>query len=488
MRGERLYSAVALLALAMAAGPVGSSAFVVGFLLGESPCVLCWAQRAGMALIALTALFIVRYGPRPRYLGLGVLIAVHGIYMGLRHSALHLSRDIGQGFAGEFFGAHTYVWSIFIFWVAAFVMGLLLLLTPDGEARAVAREPGRLGRAALVVFLVAVAGNAAQALMSTGPPPYMGQSDPVRFSFQPSTWVWSLEEWHPIPLGWRGRYDVEAPSLDGLTGDPARGPLAGLEPLPVLRELKLGASLGGELSDLAYDATGDRFLAVTESHGVFLLDGALTGVLRRTRLDPYFSVDLGRQVGAAFVDAGSLLTLGHNKSWVLLEPKDAADPGRNFRFFLESFGRFEEKGRGRFATVRARMSYVMSLAYDPAGASFYTATVPSRRYPALVVSVFAREDMTLAEEYRPRLGPGLALSGEKRSLDELYVTGLTFAAGRLYAISASHSTLLAIDPATREVAAARSIPGLVRPTGLAARGDELLIAQADGRIVVVPRP
>ncbi|MGE0455985.1 MAG: disulfide bond formation protein B [Vicinamibacteria bacterium] len=488
MRSERLYSAVALLALAMAAGPVGSSAFVVGFLFGESPCVLCWAQRAGMALVALTALFIVRYGPRPRYLGMGVLIAVLGIYMGLRHSALHLVRDIGQGFAGEFFGAHTYVWSLVIFWVAALVMGLLLLLTPDGEARGVTRDPGWLGRGAIVVFLVAVAGNAAQALMSTGPPPYMGQSDPVRFSFVPSTWVWSLDEWRPVPFGWRGRYDVETPSLEGLPADPSRGPLAGLEPLPVLRELRIGAPLGGELSDLAYDAAGDRFLATTESHEVLLLDGSLSRVLRRTVLDPYFSLDLGRQVGAAFVDASTLLTLGHNKSWALLEPKDGADARRTFRHFLEGWDAFGERGRGRFATVRARMSYVMSLAYDPAGASFYTASVPSRRYPALVVSRFAREDMTLAEEYRPRLGPGLALSGEKRSLDELYVTGLTFAAGRLYAISASHSTLLAIDPARREVTAARSVPGLVRPTGLCARGDELLVAQADGRIVAVPRP
>ena len=53
MRSERLYSLLACLVLALALGPVGSSAWLLGFVQGESPCVLCWAQRTGMALIAL---------------------------------------------------------------------------------------------------------------------------------------------------------------------------------------------------------------------------------------------------------------------------------------------------------------------------------------------------------------------------------------------------------------------------------------------------
>ncbi len=488
MRSERLYTCLAVLVLALAVGPVGSAAYWLGFVQGESPCVLCWAQRAGMALIALTGVLILRFGPRPRYVGLGVLIALHGVFMGLRHSSLHLVRDIGQGFAAEILGAHTYTWSVAIFWAAAVAMGLLLLLMPDGEARGAVREPGRLGRLAIYAFLVAAAGNAAQAFMSTGPPPYMGQSDPVRFSFDPAHWVWSTEEWQPAPIGWRGRYDVPKPSLDGLPAAAAAGPLAGLEPLAVRRELRVGAALGGALTDLACDPAGDRCLATTDAHGVFVLDGALQQVRRQALVDPGYSVDVGDLVGAAFAGERRVMALGHNKSYVLLEENDAPDARRSFRFFQQPSVGFDEAARGRFATVRARLSYVMSLAFDPAADSFYTATVPSRRFPALVISRFSRGDLTLSEEFRPRLGAGLALAGEKRSLDEYYVTGLAAAEGRLYALSAAYSTVLVLDPARREVVAARAVPAPARPVGLAVRGQELWLAGADGRVVVVDRP
>jgi disulfide bond formation protein DsbB len=213
-------------------------------------------------------------------------------------------------------------------------------------------------------------------------------------------------------------------------------------------------------------------------------------VLRRAVVDPGYSVDVGDFVGAAFVDGRRLAVLGHNKSYVLLEENDAVDARQSFRFFREPSLGLDELARGRFATVRARLSYVMSFAYDAASDSFYSATVPSHRYPALVVSRFSRADMTLSEEYRPRLasGSGLALAGEERSLDELYVTGLAVADGRMYALSAAYGTLLVLDPASREVVGARAIPGLVRPSGLAVRGQELWIAGADGRVTVVDRP
>jgi disulfide bond formation protein DsbB len=268
MREGTLYRLLALAVLALAGGPIGA-AVVLGLFFGESPCVLCWAQRTAMVLIAMTGLMILRFGPRPRYLGLGVLIAAHGLYMAARHSALHVWRDVGQGFAIEILGAHTYVWSALIFWAAIVLMGLLLAATPDGAARAARRDLGPLGRAAAAVFVLAVAGNAVQAFVSTGPPPFLGQSDPVRLSLDPRHWVWSFEEWRPVPLSWRGRYDVEKPGLAGLETDPGRGPLAGLPPLAVKRRTRL-PTLDGEVADLAYEPTDGRFLAVTARHGVYV--------------------------------------------------------------------------------------------------------------------------------------------------------------------------------------------------------------------------
>ena len=488
MRNETLYRLLALAVLALSAGPIGA-AVVLGFFFGESPCVLCWAQRTGMILIALTGLFILRYGPRPRYVGLGVLIAAHGLYMGTRHSSLHVWRDVGQGFAAEILGAHTYVWSAFIFWVAVVLMGLLLLVMQDGAARAERRDLGPLAKLAAAVFVLAVAGNVAQAFMSTGPPPYMGQSDPIRLSADPRDWVWSVEEWQGASITWRGRYDVEKPSLAGLESDARKGPLAGLSGLAVKRKAQL-PPLNGPIADLAYEATTDRFLAVTGRHGVYVLDGTLGRVLRHTVVDPAFSVDLGTFAGAAFVDAQTVAALGDNKSYAVLRENDRADARANFRYFLESFDGFDEVSRGRFGTVRARMMYVQSLAYDATRDSFYTVTVPSRRHKRLVVSRFARKDMTLSEEFLPGLaaGSGLALEGEKRSLDEYYVTGLSAEAGRLWAVSAAFSTLLALDAASHEVTGAWQLDGVVAPVGLAVTGQELLVADVDGRVAVFAKP
>src|SRR5215213_6131641 len=156
--------------LALVLGPVGTAVFSLGFGQGDSPCILCWAQRAAMVLVAVNGLFILRYGPRPRYVGLAVLLATWGVYMGIRHSALHLARDIGQGFSLSILGAHTYTWSFFIFWATLVLLGGLVMALADREPRRVLRELRPVERAAAWLLLVVVAANAAQAFASTGPP------------------------------------------------------------------------------------------------------------------------------------------------------------------------------------------------------------------------------------------------------------------------------------------------------------------------------
>jgi disulfide bond formation protein DsbB len=489
MKNDSLYTLLGLAVLALIVGPIGIAVFVLAFVHGDSPCVLCWAQRTGMILIALTGLFILRFGPRPRYIGLGILIAAYGLYMAMRHSALHLARDVGQGFSIEILGAHTYTWSAIIFWCGLVLMGVLLLLMKDGAGGEGVRELGALGRPAMILFLVAVAGNMVQAFAAVGPPPFMGQGDPIRFSFNPRHWVWSLEEWAPAPFSWRGRYAIEKPGLEGLITDWRQGPVAGVRPLPVKRGGRVSAGLNGGLTDLATDPASGYFLATTEAHGVYLLDSQFGQVQHYTVLDPGFSVDVGQLTGATFVAPRTFLVLGHNKSFVLLEEaQGSGDPAENYRYFLESFGDFAELRRGRFATVRARMNYVMSVGYGRDADSFYTVTVPNRRYQALVISRFAREDLKLSEEYRPRLGPGLSPAGENRSLDEFYVTGVAIEGGQLYAVSAAYRSLLVFDLHRRELVAVHGLDGPERPIGLALRSDELYVVNADGELLVFEKP
>src|SRR5512143_351063 len=180
--------------------------------------------------------------------------------MGIRHTAMHAGRDVGQGFSLEILGAHTYTWALFIFWVSVALMGLLLLLMKGSDVTDGPPAMQPLGKLALVVYLVVIAGNMVQAFATTGPPPFMGQGDPVRFSFSPSHWVWSAEEWSPAPIALRGRWSIDKPDASGLSSDPARGPLANLPGLSVARQLRVGFPLNGTPTDLAYDTATSQFL------------------------------------------------------------------------------------------------------------------------------------------------------------------------------------------------------------------------------------
>ena len=48
MKRNALYFVLTCAVLALVVGPVGIAVFVLGFVYGDSPCVLCWAQRTGM--------------------------------------------------------------------------------------------------------------------------------------------------------------------------------------------------------------------------------------------------------------------------------------------------------------------------------------------------------------------------------------------------------------------------------------------------------
>ena len=488
-KGGTVFLVTALAVLFLAVVPVGTAVFYFGVVRGDSPCVMCWEQRIGMILIALIGLFVLRYGPRPKYVGMAVLIAAWGIFMGLRHVGMHAARDIGQGFSMEILGVHTYTWALFIYWACVIAMGLLLLLVRPEHLAGEMRRLNVLERITGWAFVIIVAANVLQAFASTGPPPYMGQSDPIRFSFNPRDWHWSLEEWSPpFKVDFRGRWAVEKPDLSQADADPANGPIAGLPQLAVESERPLGVSLDGAPTDLAYDAVTGRFL-VTTAAGVYLMDSALTRPERHTIIDIGYSVDLGRFGGGAFLDKGEIIAVGENKSYVVLTPNDKANADSNFRYFRSSRDRFDEVTRSRFGTVRARLLYIMSAAYDPASNAIYTVTVPNNLVKRMVVSRFDRRDMTLDEEFVPTLANdvGLALRTD-RSLGEFMVTGATIAGGQLYAVSASYGVVLTIELATHRVIAAYAVPGLSRPVGIACRRDELVILSDDGTVTTVARP
>jgi disulfide bond formation protein DsbB len=184
-----------------------------------------------------------------------------------------------------------------------------------------------------------------------------------------------------------------------------------------------------------------------------------------------------------------VIAVGENKSYVVLRPNDHANADSNFRYFLASRDQFDEVTRSRFGTVRARLFYVMSAAYDPTSNSVLTVTFPNNKVKRLIVSRFSRRDLLLSEEYAPTIAPGSGLVlAPKRTLDELAITGAAVADGQLFALSAAYGALLTIDLATRQVVAAHTIPGLIRPVGIAVKGGDLYIVDEAGNLTVVSRP
>jgi hypothetical protein len=210
-------------------------------------------------------------------------------------------------------------------------------------------------------------------------------------------------------------------------------------------------------------------------------------VLHHVVIDPGFSIDLTPLVGAAFLRADTFAVLSSNKSYVLLRTDAKANAPAEWRHFLETSGSVAEVRRSRFATVRARQMYVLSLAYDAGADELITVSVPNPRHKQLVVSRFDGADLQLSSEFMPTPGPGVRLA-PKRDLADYVVIGAAVSGDRLYAISAAYSTLLVVDLNSKTLVAAYAVTGIARPVGLAIRDSKLCIAQADGRLAVVERP
>ena len=110
--------------------PVGIANLILGYLMGDSPCTLCWGQREQMAFIGVVALFMVRYGFKPKYLATMLVMAAVGLWSSFRHLGVHAARDVGQGFGLEIMGLHTQMWAEIVFWCVVMLFGLALFLAP----------------------------------------------------------------------------------------------------------------------------------------------------------------------------------------------------------------------------------------------------------------------------------------------------------------------------------------------------------------------
>lgn len=222
---QGFFNLMSIAIIALVALPVGIACLVLGFGMGDSPCVMCWAERITMIAISLIALFIVRYGLKPTYVALLLLMACWGIFNGFIHYSLdgifggYL--DIKQGFGLEILGAHTQLWVVIVDFCVIVFLALICLFTKNlGEImkKSVRGEYGEflnylpLGKVANLVFIVIIAANCIQAFIVSGPPPYLGSSTPARLSLDPAKWFWEKDHWQST-LDFRFDWNPELPDL-----------------------------------------------------------------------------------------------------------------------------------------------------------------------------------------------------------------------------------------------------------------------------------
>ena len=219
------FNLMSLAIIALVALPVGIACLALGFGMGDSPCVMCWAERITMIAISLIALFILRYGLRPGYVAALLLMACWGMFNGFIHYSLDGTfggyLDIKQGFGLEILGAHTQLWVIVVdFCVIAFLAVIFLCSKNLGEImkKSASGEYGEflrylpLGKIANLIFIVIIAANCAQAFIVSGPPPYLGSSTPARLSLDLAKWFWEKDHWQSA-LDFRFDWNPELPDL-----------------------------------------------------------------------------------------------------------------------------------------------------------------------------------------------------------------------------------------------------------------------------------
>ena len=448
--------------------PVGIANIVLGYFMGDSPCTLCWGQRQNMAYIGVVALFMVRYGFKPKYLATMLVMAAVGLYMSFRHLGNHAMRDVGQGFGLDVFGIHTQMWAEIVFWCVVMLFGLACFLAPrfDALIAEMRDKPWRplttFYKAAFGIVAFIIASNTFQALWSTGLPPNWGQGDPVRFSFNPKYVIWSDDSWHGMWGGFNvlGKRDVKDPDFAyapnakklGITFDnnAQNGPLV-LNGALKVSQTRTIESINQPINTFS-QIRGQYFMA--SKYNFWVLNEELKPTVS-AEIDPWFSANILDIVGITPYQNDAFVIMGTNKSLLRARLNPNADDVKGWANFVEGRTQVEAVGglgRARIDTERAKYSYIHSSATD--GRYIFTATVPdNRNHKTFVISKALMADWTLSAEFVPA-----ADLKDGRTLGELYVTGMVYEDGKLYAVSKNFNTLLVIDIAAEEVTTAYSIP------------------------------
>ena len=225
-------------------------------------------------------------------------------------------------------------------------------------------------------------------------------------------------------------------------------------PVPVVQTAALTRSLTypGEIlqpSGIAWDASADQFLIVTDQAELFAVSRHLDKLLSRTTMSR--APLIARQ--------GSVETVAALESGAVVAGRDHSLPTWQAADGVWRRGeplRTDGSGLPMSGDVTA-------MAFEPGTGRLFAAD----------------EDGALWRQAQSGSGwEPLVLSGEVRegrTLDEYRIVGLEYSAGRLYALTAHYPNILVIDPASGRIEQAFALDGLQDQSGLAIVSGEAFV-------------
>ncbi|MGL4476546.1 MAG: disulfide bond formation protein B [Shewanella sp.] len=457
---------VSFAALVLIAFPVGIACIILGFGMGDTPCILCWQERTAMVLVSLIALFIMRYGLKPKYIGALILTAVYGLWAGYRHSSNHIIRDIGQGFGPAIFGVHTYVWVIVVFAIILLFAGALLLL--QGDKLSDKPAPWSLfNKVTINTFLVIIAFNIVQAFTQTGPFPFIGQSDPVRMSFNSDNIIWSTANWpSPSKLSVRGAYTIEKPDFAAMTSDMTTK-MNSDKSVSASQQLSLPAAIEGVVTGISYQASSGLYALVTSDNWVYFLSTDLNTILAQVKIDAAFSTEISNLAGVAFDGDNSVIVTADHKSYARVAYDPSAKIANYYANFMAGTDGVKELRRGRFETTRAKFNYIGDIGYDADKQEYLMVTLPVAARNNLVVTRMSANDLKLNSE--------AVIGFDGNTLPQ--VTGIALDSTNIYLLSRSGEQVLVMNR-DNQVVEAINLTATSNPQAMALVNGQLAVVNA----------
>ena len=110
------------------------ASFFHQFVQSDLPCDLCLMQRLCMVATAIALLMNLRFGVKPQHYGLALFSCLTGTLIAAYQTCLNISPSTPPPGA-PILGLSLYVWSLIIFFISMFAIGLLLILYGKIDSR-----------------------------------------------------------------------------------------------------------------------------------------------------------------------------------------------------------------------------------------------------------------------------------------------------------------------------------------------------------------